>query len=254
VRLAADRPAPAVSSEERLRRELAHHRGLAGQQTEEIWGWASPAGRRRADRRGELFVDGTGIGPGRRVLELGCGTGEFTRRVARGGAELIALDLSPELLGKARTKVRAGARFVRADATVLPFPTASFDAVYGCSILHHLDVEAALTEVRRVLRPGGRLVFSEPNLLNPQVFLMFKIHALRPYIGFSPDEMAFTRGAIVRILRRLGFGGVRVRYFDFLHPAIPGGLVSMVEPALEGFERVPLLRVIAGSLLIYAER
>jgi SAM-dependent methyltransferase len=254
VRLAPDRPAPTGPSEERLRRELVHHRGLAGQQTEEIWGWASPAGRRRADRRGALFAAGTGIGPGRRVLELGCGTGEFTRRVARPGAELIALDLSPELLEKARSKVGAGARFVRGDATVLPFPAASFDAVYGCSILHHLDVEAALAEVRRVLRPGGRCVFSEPNLLNPQVFVMFRLRALRPYIGFSPDEMAFTRGAILRILRRLGFGGVRVRYFDFLHPAIPRRLVPTVEPALEGLERVPVLRAISGSLLIHAER
>ena len=124
---------------------------------------SAKSSRRRADRRGELFAEGTGIGPGRRVLELGCGTGEFTRRVARAGAELVALDLSPELLAKARSKVRTDARFVRGDATVLPFPTASFDAVYGCSILHHLDVAAALTEVRRVLRPGGRLVFSEPN-------------------------------------------------------------------------------------------
>ena len=60
--------------------------------------------------------------------------------------------------------------------------------------------------------------------------------------------------AITRVLRRIGFGGIRVRYFDFLHPAIPGGLVPMVEPVLEGLERVPLLRAISGSLLIHAER
>jgi hypothetical protein len=47
---------------------------------------------------------------------------------------------------------------------------------------------------------------------------------------------------------------VRVRYFDFLHPAIPGALVAMAEPALEALERVPLLRAMSGSLLIHAER
>lgn len=131
-----------------------------------------------------------------------------------------------------------GAQFVRGDAGVLPFPAASFDAVYDCSILHHLDVELALTEVRRVLRPGGCLVFSEPNLLNPQVFLMFNLHPLRPWSGFSPDEMAFTRRAITRVLHRLQFHRVRVRYFDFLHPAIPAGLVPVLEPVLEGLEPI----------------
>lgn len=188
------------------------------------------------------------------MLELGCGTGEFTRRVARAGAGLVALDLSPDLLAKANSRVRTGASFVRADATVLPFHSASFDAVYGCSILHHLEVEAALSEVRRVLRPGGRLVFSEPNLLNPQNFVMFKVRPLRPYIGFSPDEMAFTRRAIIRVLRRLDFRSIRVRYFDFLHPAIPGRLVPVAAPALAALERVPLVRAFSGSLLIDAER
>jgi SAM-dependent methyltransferase len=231
-----------------------HHRELAGQDTEAIWGWDSPAGRRRADRRGHLLAARAGIGPGRRVLELGCGTGEFTCRVAPSGARLVALDLSPDLLARARARVGEGARFVRGNAEVLPFPAGRFDAVYGCSVLHHLDLDATLAEVRRVLRPGGRLAFSEPNLLNPQVLLMFKVRALRGRFGVSPDEMAFTRGRITRTLRRLGFTGISVRYFDFLHPAIPGALLSLVEPPLRALERVPVLRAIAGSLLIDAER
>jgi SAM-dependent methyltransferase len=254
VGLAAESPPRAASPDERLRRELEHHRELAGQRTEAIWGWDSPAGRRRADRRSRLFVARAEIGPGRRVLELGCGTGEFTRRVAPSGARLVALDLSPELLAKARARVGGSVKFVRGNAEVLPFPSGRFDVVFGCSVLHHLNLDATLAEVRRVLRPGGRMTFSEPNLLNPQVLLMFKVRALRARFGVSPDEMAFTRGTIARALRRLGFGDISVRYFDFLHPAIPGALLPVVEPALEALERVPLLRAIAGSLLIDAVR
>jgi SAM-dependent methyltransferase len=245
---------PRASGSERLQHEIEHHRDLAGREVEEIWGWDTPAGRLRADRRGRLFVERGGIRPGARALELGCGTGEFTRRVAPAGSRLVALDLSQELLARARAKVPAGARFVRGNAERLPFPDGTFDVVFGCSILHHLEVEAALDEVRRVLRPGGRLVFSEPNLLNPQVLLMFKVERLKPYFGTSPDEMAFTRGRVSRVLRRLGFARVSVRYFDFLHPSTPRALLPVVAPLVEAFERVPLLRAISGSMLIHAER
>ncbi len=244
----------AITSEDRLRREIEHHRRLAGRNAEAIWGWDSPAGRVRADRRASLFVTSGPIQSRARVLELGCGTGEFTRRVAPVGAHLVALDLSAELLAKARAKVGAAARFVRGDAEALPFPDGTFDVVYGCSVLHHLDLEAALREVRRVLRPGGRLVFSEPNLLNPQVFLAFTCGPLKPYFGVSADEKAFTRGAVSRVLRRLGFDRFWVRYFDFLHPSIPASLIPIVRPVVEHLERVALLRPISGSILIHGER
>jgi SAM-dependent methyltransferase len=242
-----------ASTGDRLGRELEHFDSVAARDTESILGWNSPAGRARADRRGRLFVAAGRIAPGTRALELGCGSGEFTRRVAPSGADVIALDLSGDLLAKARAKLGATARFARGNAEALPFRAGAFDVVYGCSILHHLDVETALREVRRVLRPGGRLVFSEPNLTNPQVLLMFKCEALKVHYGGSPDEMAFTRRTITRVLRRIGFRRFGVTYFDFLHPAIPAALLPLMEPVTERLERVPLLRAISGSMLIHAE-
>jgi SAM-dependent methyltransferase len=243
----------AASTEDRLGREIEHFDSVAARDTEAILGWSSPVGRARADRRARLFIATGRIGPGARVLELGCGTGEFTRRVAPSGAEVVALDISGDLLVKARAKVGAQARFARGNAEVLPFRDGAFDVVYGCSILHHLTVEVALREVRRVLRPGGRLVFSEPNLANPQVLLMFKCDALKPWFGVSPDEMGFTRRTITRVLRRIDFRRFAVTYFDFLHPAIPAPLLPFLEPVAERFERVPLVRAISGSMLIHAE-
>src|SRR5881409_668218 len=118
--------AMAAPAEDRLGRELEHFDGVAAQDTEAILGWQSPAGRARADRRGRLFVGRGRIAPGARVLELGCGTGEFTRRVAPSGARVVALDLSGDLLAKARAKLDGAARFVRGNAHVLPFADASF--------------------------------------------------------------------------------------------------------------------------------
>ncbi len=79
-------------------------------------------------------------------------------------------------------------------------------------------------------------------------------------IVVTPANPVVTAGDSLRLSAQVvdasgkAVGGVRVRYFDFLHPAIPGGLVALAEPALEGLERVPLLRAISGSLLIHAER
>jgi ubiquinone/menaquinone biosynthesis C-methylase UbiE len=72
----------------------------------------------------------------------------------------------------------------------MPFADGSFDVAYGSSILHHLNLDDALAEVFRVLRPGGRIAFTEPNILNPQVTIMFRLGLTKKYFGVSPDEMA----------------------------------------------------------------
>jgi len=236
---------------ERLAREIDHHRQIAGQ-AEFIWTWDSPSGMRRAARRAELFVEHAALGPGRRALELGCGTGVFLEKVARSGALLCGIDLSIDLLDKARDRVAALAnvRLTRGDAERMPFPDGGFDAVYGSSILHHLSLERAMREVFRVLRPGGEAVFAEPNILNPQVAVMFRLGLAKKYWGVSPDEMAFSRFRARRALEDLGFRDVSVRPFDFLHPSVPPRWIGAVSRLGRALEAAPLLREIAGSMLI----
>jgi len=244
-------PVVRVRDRERLAREIEHHRQIAGQ-AELIWNWDSPAGRRRAERRATLLVERARLGPGRLALELGCGTAVFLERVARSGARILGLDLSPELLAGARQRLAGvpNVRLARGNAEQMPCPDAGFDAVYGSSILHHLDLDAALAEVFRVLRPGGRLAFAEPNILNPQVAVMFHLGLTKKYFGVSPDEMAFSRFRAVRALRRAGFADVAVQPFDFLHPSTPAPWIDRVVRLGESLERIPLLREMAGSLLI----
>ena len=83
---------------------------------------------------------------------------------------------------------------------------------------------------------------------------MFNVARLRVHYGGSPDEMAFTRPAIRRMLRAVGFTRFDVTHFDFVHPGIPGALLPMLEPVLERLESVPGVRAISGSMLIHAER
>jgi 2-polyprenyl-3-methyl-5-hydroxy-6-metoxy-1,4-benzoquinol methylase len=94
-----------------------------------------------------------------------------------------------------------------------------FDAIIGSSVLHHLELEAVLTKIHSLLKPGGIMSFAEPNLLNPQVFMMFNFRQWFPCI--SPDEHAFTRWHIQRLLQQIGFASIRIKPFDWLHPATP---------------------------------
>jgi hypothetical protein len=105
-----------------------------------------------------------------------------------------------------------------------------------------------------VLRPGGRCAFTEPNIVNPQVALMFRLGLTKRYFGVSPDEMAFSRFRALAALRTAGFAGPVVRPFDFLHPATPEALCGAVDALGRRLERVPLLREITGSFVVSGRR
>ena len=239
----------------RLEREIEFHRGIA-HRAEMIWNWDSPSGRRRAARRSEIFAREGGLGPGQRALEVGCGTGIFLAAAATTGAHIVALDLSADLLVQAQARLdkAGGVRLSLGNAEQMPFRKESFDVAYGSSILHHLNIDAALTEILRVLRPGGRIVFAEPNILNPQVAVMFHLGLTKKYFGVSPDEMAFSRFRAARALRTAGFAAIAIKPFDFLHPATPPAAMDAVARIGRVLEAIPLLREIAGSMLITAAK
>jgi SAM-dependent methyltransferase len=243
-----------ASPTERLARELEHDRRIT-ERADEIWNWDSPAGRRRADRRAAFFVEHARLGPGVRAIELGCGTGLFLARVARSGATILGVELSPTLLHKAQDRVGSfpNVALERGDAHRLAHADASVDAVYGSSILHHLDLRTSLREAHRVLKPGGRIAFTEPNIRNPQVAFMFLIGP-RSFFGLSPDEMAFSRSRALGALEDIGYTDAVVTPFDFLHPATPEGWLDPVARLGERLEAAPGLRSIAGSLLIHARK
>lgn len=237
----------------RAENEIKHSLFLAQGDPEKAWGWGTPAGQHRAKRRAELIIKTAGLKPGMRVLEIGCGTGMFSEMFAASGIQLVAVDISPDLLKKARQRclpkdqvIFKEARFEDCDID------GPFDAVIGSSVLHHLKIEAALSKIYELLKPGGCLCFSEPNALNPQVVLMFNLRFLFPYQ--SPDENPFLRWKLLKKMKNTGFAELSVKPYEWLHPRTPEFLIETIKKVGYGVEKIPLIKEFAASLLISARR
>jgi SAM-dependent methyltransferase len=114
--------------------------------------------------RNAVFVHGMAGGvvdwleakPAESILDLGCGDGQLTERLAASGAQLTGVDLSPQMIAAARAR---GVDAREGSAESLPFADRSFDAVFSNAALHWVrNQDAMMAEVRRVLKPGGRFV------------------------------------------------------------------------------------------------
>ena len=154
------------------------------------------------------------LGPGRRALEMACGSGGVTCRMAlETGAECVGVDINPHGIEAARS--RAGERelsprvsFQLADATRrLPFPDQSFDAIFcNDSICHFPGRPAVFRDWHRVLRPGGRLLFTDPVVVTGPV-TNEELRA-RSSIGFY---LFLPAGCNERLLAESGFAVGEVR-------------------------------------------
>jgi demethylmenaquinone methyltransferase/2-methoxy-6-polyprenyl-1,4-benzoquinol methylase len=169
--------------------------------------------------------------PGARALDLCCGTGDLSLALARGSrAPVVGLDFCAPMLDVAKAKVPAGTRvtLVRGDATGVPFPDASFDAITIAFGLRNLSsVEAGLAEIYRLLRPGGRaaiLEFSRPVVPLLREAFGFYFTRILPRIGGivsgSPGAYAYLpasvkafpdQRALEALMERAGFASVRYR-------------------------------------------
>jgi ubiquinone/menaquinone biosynthesis C-methylase UbiE len=148
-----------------------------------------------------------------RVLEVGCGAGDFAVYLARADAQVWAVDFSSVAIGLARARAQrqgASVDFEIADAGALPFPDASFDLVFSCECLEHVpDPPLALGEMYRVLRPGGRLVLTTENYSNATLLQWAACWARRqPFnsgAGVQPIEHFFLYWRVSEMMRRAGF-------------------------------------------------
>jgi ubiquinone/menaquinone biosynthesis C-methylase UbiE len=196
--------------------------------------------------------------PGSAVLEYGCGKGSHAFALARGGARVTGIDLSPVAIELATERAAAegvaeSTAFEVMNAEDLRFPDGSFDLVCGSAILHHLQLDRAYAEVARVLRPGGRAVFLEPLGHN---WLINAYRRATPSLR-TVDEHPLRVGD----LRLAGayFGDVRLEHFHLTSlaalPVRAARRSRRVVSALDGVDRrifrwIPAARRYAWIVLI----
>lgn len=155
------------------------------------------------------------VQPGDRVLDACCGTGDLAVAAEREGGIVTGLDFSERMLARARRK-SATVTWIEGDLLALPFDDASFDAAtVGFGVRNVADLDAALRELRRVLRPGGRLAILE--ITQPR-------GALRPFFSLWFDR-------IVPLLGRVLPGGKAYTYLPASVRRFPGAedLVAILE-------------------------
>ena len=132
--------------------EFTGERVIPGQVNDDLW--AEHLAR---------YALATRFAEGRRILDLGCGTGYGTSDLAQVAASAVGVDLAPEAIAYAVSHF-PNARFLECSASAVPFPPASFDLVTAFEVIEHLqDWRALLTEAHRVLEPNGILIVSTPN-------------------------------------------------------------------------------------------
>jgi demethylmenaquinone methyltransferase/2-methoxy-6-polyprenyl-1,4-benzoquinol methylase len=186
------------------------------------------------DRRWRRFTAEAVVHDGDRVLDACCGTGDLAVAAVRRGGQVTGLDFSERMLERARRKAPE-VEWVAGDLLALPFDDASYDAAtVGFGVRNVEDLGRALGELRRVLRPGGRLGILEITRPRGPLALFYRLwfDAVVPLLGkLLPGGSAYTYlPASVRrfpgpeelaaLMRESGFGDVRYRL-------LAGGIVAL---------------------------
>ena len=156
------------------------------------------------DRRWRRLAVELVVQPGDRVLDACCGTGDLALEAERQGGRVVGLDFSERMLDRARRKSQT-VEWLQGDLLALPFPDGSFDAAtVGFGVRNVADLELGLRELRRVLRPDGRLAVLE--ITQPR-------GRLKPFFGLWFDRIVPVLGKVIPGGRAYAYLPASVRRF-----------------------------------------
>ncbi len=196
-----------------------------------------------------------GVRPEERVLEIGCGMGRYTLLLAHRRYAVEGMDISPGLLDRLRG-FDGGRHAIPLHCADIAEPPADlegkFDVALGLFTLHHVhDMAACFAGIRRVLRPGGRVLFLEPNGYNPLFYIQI---AVTPGMTWEGDGgiVRMRRGPVFQAMEKAGFTRLSIERFGFFPPFLANRRWGRrIESVLE---RVPLWRPLLPFQMFRGER
>jgi len=200
---------------------------------------------------------------GERLLDIGCGDGTYTRVLAERFSHTDGIDIQDERLALFQPAPSITVTNMSADA--LRYPDATFDCVTAIEVLEHVDqLDTALSEIHRVLKPGGAFAFTTPNRWfplethGPLLFGKRRKPIAAPFLPWIPalhsrcaDARSFTRRSLTR---RLADAGLLVDQVRYIYPPFDRSrLGRRVAPVTDWLESTPL-RVFGMALAVVAWR
>lgn len=200
------------------------------------------------------------------ILDAGCGTGGFLALVKEQRPDLTRFGLEWDRTAASRARAKSGALVARGSVNTLPFAAATFDAAVSADVLCHAAVDpgATLKELRRVLKPGGRLVLNLPSyqwlmsahdrhVHNARRFTAGGARALLSEAGFARIQTSYWNGLLLPLMiaqRKVMARGDSVSDVAPFPPWLDATLLSITK--IE--RRLPVSLPFGGSVLAIAER
>jgi SAM-dependent methyltransferase len=195
--------------------------------------------------------------PGETILELGCGSGMMSRALegaSRGECPITVATFDPGNELSWLCDSLSSTEGVRLSGFPGELEGRQFDYVIASNVLEHRCAAAFLTEVQKLLKPGGRLLFFETTPWNPVFQMRNQLGRALPFLRRGDERSLHNQVQLYELLSELGFVSIATTCYDFLHPPIPRWSLPVTRPLSLVMENTPLVKLMAGAIMVHAQK